>query len=94
MLNAVIHRDYRIPGSVMLKHYKDRLILTNPGNFIGGIYPNNILHHSPVARNSHLADLLNRFKLVNRSNLGAPRIYKSLIKLLINQRELLKKMNK
>lgn len=79
MLNAFVHRDYRIPGSVMLKHYKDRLILTNPGNFIGGISPNNILHHPPIARNSHLADLLDRLKLVNRSNLGVPRIYKSLL---------------
>ncbi|WP_258880782.1 RNA-binding domain-containing protein [Clostridium estertheticum] len=79
LLNAFVHRDYRIPGSVMLKHYKDRLILTNPGNFIGGISPDNILHHPPSARNSHLADLLDRLKLVNRSNLGVPRIYKSLL---------------
>lgn len=79
LLNAFVHRDYRIPGSVMLKHYKDKLILTNPGGFIGGISPDNILHHPPVARNSHLADLMDRLRLVNRSNLGVPRIYKSLL---------------
>lgn len=79
LLNAFVHRDYRIPGSVMLKHYKDKLIITNPGNFIGGISPSNILHHPPVARNLHLADLMDRLRLVNRSNLGVPRIYKSLL---------------
>jgi len=79
LLNAFAHRDYRIPGSVMLKHYKDKLIITNAGNFIGGISPNNILHHPPVARNSHLVDLLDKLRLVNRSNLGVPRIYKSLL---------------
>lgn len=63
----------------MLKHYKDRVVITNPGNFIGGISPMNILHHPPAARNSHLADLLDRLKLVNRSNLGVPRIYKALL---------------
>jgi len=79
LLNAFVHRDYRVPGSVMLKHYKDKLILTNPGNFIGGISPENILHHPPVARNLHLAELMDRLRLVNRSNLGVPRIYKSLL---------------
>lgn len=79
LLNGFVHRDYRVPGAVMLKHYPDKLILTNPGTFIGGITPDNILHHPPVARNGHLADLLDRLRLVNRSNLGVPRIYKALL---------------
>lgn len=79
LLNAFLHRDYRVPGSVMLKHYPDKLILSNPGTFIGGITPENILHHSPVARNGHLADLLDKLRLVNRSNLGIPRIYRALL---------------
>ncbi|MFA9559923.1 RNA-binding domain-containing protein [Evansella sp. AB-rgal1] len=79
LLNAFGHRDYRMLGTVMLKHYKDRLVLTNPGQFIGGITPHNILHHPPVARNNHLMDLLDRLKLVNRSNLGVKRIFKSLL---------------
>ena len=79
LLNSFLHRDYRIPGSIMLKLYPDRLVITNPGNFIGGITPDNILHHAPTARNSHLADMMDKLKLVNRSNLGVPRIYKSLL---------------
>ncbi|MED4015772.1 RNA-binding domain-containing protein [Sutcliffiella cohnii] len=79
LLNAFGHRDYRIPGTIMLKQYKDKLILTNPGQFIGGITEKNILHHPPVARNDHLMDLLDRLKLVNRSNLGVSRIYRSLL---------------
>ncbi|MFZ5354603.1 MAG: RNA-binding domain-containing protein [Bacillota bacterium] len=79
LLNAFVHRDYRMPGAVMLKSYPDKMILTNAGNFIGGITPDNILHHPPVARNGHLVDLLDKLRLVNRSNLGVPRIYKSLL---------------
>lgn len=79
LLNAFGHRDYRMLGTVMLKQYKDRLVLTNPGQFIGGITPQNILHHPPAARNNHLMDLLDRLKLVNRSNLGVKRIFKSLL---------------
>ncbi|WP_342547942.1 ATP-binding protein [Paenibacillus sp. FSL P2-0089] len=79
LLNAFGHRDFRMIGAVMLKHYRDKLIITNPGQFIGGITPLNILHHPPVARNNHLMDLLDRLKLVNRSNLGVSRIYRSLL---------------
>lgn len=80
LLNAFGHRDFRMIGTVMLKHYNDKLILTNPGQFIGGITPNNILHHPPVARNNHLMDLLDKLKFVNRSNLGVARIFLSLLK--------------
>jgi ATP-dependent DNA helicase RecG len=79
LLNAFGHRDYRMSGTIMLKQYKDKLVLTNPGQFIGGITPNNLLHHPPVARNTHLMDLLDRLKLVNRSNLGVSRIFRSLL---------------
>lgn len=79
LLNAFGHRDYQLGGTVMLKHYLDRLIISNPGNFIGGITPQNILHHPPVTRNNHLMDLLDKLRLVNRSNLGVPRIFKSLL---------------
>ncbi len=79
LLNAFGHRDYRMNGTIMLKQYKDKLILTNPGEFVGGITPKNILHHPPVARNNHLMDLLDRLKLVNRSNLGVSRIFRSLL---------------
>ncbi|WP_257008329.1 ATP-binding protein [Bacillus sp. FJAT-45350] len=79
LLNAFGHRDYRMNGTIMLKQYNDKLILTNPGEFVGGITPKNILHHPPVARNNHLMDLLDRLKLVNRSNLGVSRIFRSLL---------------
>ncbi|MEK5037069.1 RNA-binding domain-containing protein [Sporosarcina sp. FSL K6-3457] len=79
LLNAFGHRDYRMNGTMLLKQYRDKLILTNPGVFIGGITPKNILHHPPVARNDHLMDLLDRLKLVNRSNLGVSRIFSSLL---------------
>lgn len=79
LLNAFLHRDFRVSGVTLLKQYKDRIEITNPGNFIGGITENNILHHPSKTRNPHLADLMDKLKLVNRSNLGVPRIYKALL---------------
>jgi ATP-dependent DNA helicase RecG len=75
LLNAFSHADYRLASPVMVKQFKDRLELTNPGGFIAGITPENILHHAPAARNPCLVEALVRLRLVNRSNLGMPRIF-------------------
>lgn len=79
ILNSFLHRDFRISGSTLVKQYSNRVEISNPGDFIGGITVDNILHHPSKTRNPHLADLMDKLKLVNRSNLGVPRIYKSLL---------------
>lgn len=80
ILNSFLHRDFRISGSTFVKQYINRIEISNPGNFIGGITVDNILHHPSKTRNPHLADLMDKLKLVNRSNLGVPRIYMSLLR--------------
>ena len=46
---------------------------------IGGINPDNILHHQPAARNPLLVEALTRLRLVNRSNLGVARMFSALL---------------
>jgi len=79
LLNALIHTDYRIHGPILVKQFKDRLEISNPGGLPGGITPENILRHQPVSRNPALVDALTRLRLVNRSNLGVRRMYQSLL---------------
>ncbi len=79
LLNAICHADYRIAGPILVKQFQDRIEITNPGGLIGGITPENILHHTPVARNPCLVDALVRLRLINRSNLGIQRMYKALL---------------
>jgi ATP-dependent DNA helicase RecG len=79
LLNAFSHRDFTKPGPIMIKQFKDRLEISNPGMFIGGVTPKNILHHDPVARNRNLVEILQKTRLVNRSNMGVPRIFKNLL---------------
>lgn len=79
LMNAFSHRDYQMSGSVMVKQYPTKLQLMNSGNFLGNIRPDNILHHPSTPRNHHLMELLDRLHLVNRTNIGVPRIYKSLL---------------
>lgn len=79
LLNAFCHTNYRLPGPILIRQSKDRLEVSNPGGFIAGISPENILHHQPAARNPLLVEALTRLRLVNRSNLGVPRIYRVML---------------
>jgi len=79
LLNAFVHADYRIAGPILVKQFRKRLEISNPGGLPGGITPDNILRHEPVPRNPTLVDAMTRLRLVNRSNLGVRRMYQALL---------------
>lgn len=81
VLNALIHRDYFLRQSVYIHLHKDRLEITSPGGFIGGVTPKNIIRHPAARRNPLLADVFQKLGLVNRSGLGVDRIYDELLRL-------------
>lgn len=79
LLNALCHADFRLPGPILVKQFPARLEISNPGTFVGGISPTNILHHPPVPRNPALVDALAKLRLVNRSNLGIGRMFEAFL---------------
>lgn len=80
ILNAVAHRDYFLRQGVIVALHQDRVEITSPGGFLGGISPSNVLRHPPVHRNELLARCLQRLGLVNRVGLGVDRIYEGLLR--------------
>jgi ATP-dependent DNA helicase RecG len=79
LLNALCHADFRLAGPILVKQFSHRLEISNPGGFIAGITPENILHRQPAARNPLLVDALAKLRLVNRSNLGISRMFEALL---------------
>ena len=79
LVNALVHRDYAVPGGVTLKLYPDRMELSNPGGFLGGITPENILHHASAPRYTTLFGALARIRVANAANLGVPRVFRDLL---------------
>lgn len=79
IVNALAHRDYEVPGAVTLKLYPDRLELSNPGGFVGGVTAQNILHHPSSPRYPAMFQALARMRLANASNLGVPRVFRDLL---------------
>ena len=75
ILNTLIHRDYLEPGSIYIRHEQREMNISNPGGFIGGITPENVLHAEPKARNRLLAEIFQKIGLVERAGIGRRRIF-------------------
>ncbi len=73
ILNAVSHRDYRLPGSVFVRQYPRRLEIVSPGGLPAGITPANMIDKQ-FPRNRRIAESLLRCGLVERSGQGANRM--------------------
>jgi ATP-dependent DNA helicase RecG len=81
ILNALVHRDYYLRQSIYVELRPDRVEISSPGGFIGGISAENILRHPPVRRNPLLADALEAAGFVNRAGMGVDRIYEELLRM-------------
>jgi ATP-dependent DNA helicase RecG len=74
--NALIHRDYTRLGAVHLQLRGDHVRVSNPGGFVEGVTPDNLLVTEPRPRNPRLADAFKRAGLVERTGRGVETIYR------------------
>ena len=64
VLNALAHRDYRLPGSIFVRQFPRKLEIVSPGGFPPGITAANLLwRQSP--RNRRIADACAKCGLVD-----------------------------
>jgi ATP-dependent DNA helicase RecG len=68
--NALIHRDYTRLGAVHIQWLEDRLEISDPGGFPGGVRLDNLLVTAPRPRNLLLADAFKRAGVVDRAGRG------------------------
>ena len=74
ILNAISHREYRLPGSVFVREYPRKVEIESPGGFPPGITPDNILS-CQYPRNRRIAEVLAKCGLVERSGQGMDRMF-------------------
>lgn len=79
LLNAIAHRDYRLPGSIFVRQYARRLEIVSPGGFPPGITVENIVDQQNP-RNRRLAEALAKAGLVERSGQGLNLMIENAIK--------------
>jgi len=74
-INALIHRDYYIEGSVLVSMFDDRLELMSLGGVMPGVTHDLMLAGVSVARNEKLAQIFYRLNMIEAFGTGIPRIF-------------------
>ncbi|MGB5981192.1 MAG: ATP-binding protein [Nonlabens sp.] len=91
IVNALCHRSYNVQGnSTYLKHYDDRIEISNSGPLPAQVTIDNIKTER-YARNPRLAITLEDLKYVRQLNEGVSRIYESMEKSMLSKPEYLEK---
>lgn len=75
--NALVHRDYTLPGPTIVEITRDALVVSNPGGLPEGVTTRNLLITPPRARNPALADAFKRAGVVERTGRGINRAFAS-----------------
>jgi hypothetical protein len=73
-LNALAHRDYSKDGMVSVEYFGNKMTVSSPGCFYGGVTSDNIFKHQPRHRNKALAKILMDFNFVDRAGMGVQRM--------------------
>ena len=74
-INALIHRDYYIEGSVLVSMFDDRLEFMSLGGTMPGVTHDLMLTGVSVTRNEKLAQIFYRLKIIEAFGTGIPRIF-------------------
>ena len=74
-VNALIHRDYYIEGSVLVSMFDNRLEFMSLGGVMPGVTHDLMLAGVSVTRNERLAQIFYRLKIIEAFGTGIPRIF-------------------
>lgn len=70
IVNAIIHRDYRLNRDIFIRIFDDRIEVESPGVFPGNITPSNIARMGTRARNPLLSANLREFPVAPNIDAG------------------------
>ncbi|MCL2766015.1 MAG: AAA family ATPase [Treponema sp.] len=74
-VNALIHRDYYIEGSILVSMFDDRLEFMSIGGVMPGVTYELMLAGVSVTRNEKLAQVFYRLNIIEAFGTGIPRIF-------------------
>lgn len=74
LLNAIVHRDYALSGSIIINIYDDRMEFISLGGLVAGISQNDILLGISQTRNEKLANVFYRLKHIEAYGTGIKKI--------------------
>ena len=80
LVNAVAHRDWRLPEPISVEHAPTRLVVDSPGPLVLGVTVDNILAHPSNPRNRVLTEAIRKLGLAEQAGVGIDRMYRDMIR--------------
>ncbi|RGC68467.1 Divergent AAA domain protein [Micromonospora sp. MW-13] len=80
VVNALVHRDYRLGGPVRIEHAPTRLVVASPGPLVFGVTVENILTTTSRPRNPLLAGSVRVLGLAEEAGVGVDRMYREMVR--------------
>ena len=80
VVNALVHRDYRLGGPVRIEHAPTRLLVASPGPLVFGVTVGNILTTTSRPRNPALAKAVRILGLAEEAGVGVDRMYREMVR--------------
>lgn len=80
VVNALAHRDWRIPDPVAIEQSPARLVVHSPGPLVRGVTLENILAHPSKPRNRALTEAIRKLGLAEQAGVGIDRMYRDMIR--------------
>ena len=77
LLNAVVHREYAVSGSILIKIFSDRVEFISPGGLVSGIEIGDIMSGYSACRNSDLAAVFYRLQFIEAYGTGILKIFEA-----------------
>ncbi len=74
LLNAIVHRDYSISGSTLIRIFDDRIEFVTIGGLVRGITFDDLMLGVSILRNRHLANVFYRLRLIEAYGTGMLKI--------------------
>lgn len=77
IVNAVVHRDYRVPSPIYVKVFDDRIEVINPGGLIPPLTPEKLKQEHPsIPRNPRIANIFFLYGYIERWGYGTNKMIK------------------
>lgn len=75
LLNSIVHREYALGGSILIKIFSDRIEFISVGGLVRGIELEDIMSGYSICRNPKLAAVFYRLKLIEAYGTGMQKIF-------------------
>lgn len=76
--NCIAHSNYQLGGRIYVNEYEDRIIISNPGDFLPGNIEEVLktTYSPPFYRNQLLAEAMRNFNMIDTASMGIRKVFR------------------